>query len=182
VHYFPHHINDYAFATRYLSRDEEVCYIRLRDLYHKNERPHPLDVNDLARYIGFPEDVDTVLRILQQFYEKRDDGWHCNQFDEAIASYRRMGDGGRKGANIRWNEKRNREAIATPSPPDSKANGNQESRITNQESRTSALGKGSSEKRHDGDFSLTTEQREERKSQLAKFMQTFGKPLGANAN
>lgn len=89
MNYFEHHIGDYAEATGHLSILEDGAYSRLLRKAYATERPLPIDVDRVQRLIGARTDEEraAVEAVLHEFFELRDDGWHQERCDEAIAAY-----------------------------------------------------------------------------------------------
>lgn len=89
VNYFELHIGDYAEATGHLSILEDGVYGRLMRKYYATEKPLPRDVKECQRLVGCrtPADRQAVERILGEFFECRDDGWHQHTCDEVIERY-----------------------------------------------------------------------------------------------
>lgn len=117
MHYYSFHIGDYAAHTRHLSLIEDLAYRRLLDLYYMNEKPIVADT--AARLIGMREHGHDVLCVLIEFFEETEEGYINKRADQEIASFKAMSEGGKRGANKRWHNKANGEAIATLSPSDS---------------------------------------------------------------
>lgn len=140
MHYYQHHIGDYAFATSHLSVEEDCAYRRILDLYYDTESPIPDDPAFVAKRIRMLSHVEIVKALLNEFFSLQEDGWHSSRADAEIASYKRMQDGGRNGANKRWSKAGDSHPIATLSPPQSppqaNPNSNQEPVTNNQESTT----------------------------------------------
>ena len=89
MNYYEHHIRDYDAATAHLSWDEDLAYTRLLRWYYRKERPIPADVKEACRQVraqttGQRKAVESVL---QEFFELREDGWHKDTCDEAIAKF-----------------------------------------------------------------------------------------------
>jgi uncharacterized protein YdaU (DUF1376 family) len=89
VNYFEHHIGDYAEATAHLSILEDGAYSRLLRKVYATERPLPVEVERVQRLIGARTDEEraAVEAVLQEFFDLRDDGWHQDRCDAAIAAY-----------------------------------------------------------------------------------------------
>lgn len=132
MNYYQHHIGDFNNATRHLSRIERSIYRDLLELYYDTELPLTSDFERLARRCLVAEcDMPAMRDVLNEFFMLRDDGYHNNRADIEIAAYKRMAEGGKRGADKRWGG--NTPSIATPSPPYDKANANQEPITNNQE-------------------------------------------------
>lgn len=131
MHYYPFHVGDYRSSTAHLSNEEDLCYRRLIDLYYDTEAPISLDVDWVARRLRV--EPYTVKSVLQDFFIEQEDGWFHERCDEEITKYRRMAEGGRKGAAKRWAKGGDKGAIGRLSPPQCTPNSNQEPITKNQE-------------------------------------------------
>jgi uncharacterized protein YdaU (DUF1376 family) len=89
LNYYEHHIRDYDAATSHLSWDEDLAYTRLLRWYYRKERPVPADVAEACRQVRATTKVqrDAVGRVLHEFFDLRDDGWHQQTCDEVIAAF-----------------------------------------------------------------------------------------------
>lgn len=89
VNYYEHHLRDYDAATAHLSWDEDLAYTRLIRWYYRKERPIPADVKEACRQVRAVSKPqrDAVHAVLQEFFELREDGWHKDTCDEAIAAF-----------------------------------------------------------------------------------------------
>jgi uncharacterized protein YdaU (DUF1376 family) len=179
MYWYKRNISDFWYTTRCLKPDEQLCYLHLIDHYHETEKPIPLNVVEVARRLGIDE-IDMINRILQDFFVEEPDGWHRQDCDQGIAAYRKQSVGGKAGAEKRWGPNRvgNGVAMPTPSVSQAKANANQ-NQNHNKEPRVIATDSAPSERRDEGDSSLTTEQKLAR---IAEFKKNFGKSPGAIAN
>lgn len=146
MHYYQHHIGDYAFATSHLSIEEDCAYRRMLDLYYDTEAPIPNDPAFVAKRIRMLSHVETVKALLNEFFILQDDGWHSSRADAEISAYKRMQDGGRNGANKRWSKAGDSHPIATPSlplsTPQANPNSNHKPITNNQEPITPKSPKG----------------------------------------
>lgn len=125
MHYYSHHIGDYASHTAHLTPMEDICYRRMLDLYFMREAPLPKDFQQVARLIRMADSADLVQNVLDEFFQLLEDGYHSARADADIASYQRMAEGGRKGAAMRWSKPGNTRPIATASPSHDDLNANQ---------------------------------------------------------
>ena len=114
MHYYNFHIGDYASHTRHLDYIEDLAYRRLLDMYYMSEKP--IIADQAARLIGMREHGHEVLCVLMEFFTETDEGFINKRADDEIASFKAMSEGGKKGAQKRWGNKVNEEAIATLSP------------------------------------------------------------------
>ena len=89
MHYYEHHIGDYAEATAHLTFVEDAAYCRLIRKYYATEKPLPSDVKSAQRLVGARDkaEKEAVEIILNEFFELRDDGWHNQRCDEEIVRY-----------------------------------------------------------------------------------------------
>lgn len=134
MNYYQHHIGDFNNATRHLSRLERSIYRDLLDLYYDLEKPLQLDFDKLARRIMVEDDERGAMRdVLNEFFVLQDDGYHNARADREIASFQRMAIGGKMGAAKRWAKGSDSPPIATPLPPQAKANANHEPVTMNHE-------------------------------------------------
>jgi uncharacterized protein YdaU (DUF1376 family) len=85
VIWYKFHIGDYISHTMHLDDAEDLAYRRLLDWYYMSEKPLPLDIAKVARRIRLDEDV--VTPVLQEFFEKTDEGYINVRADKEISSY-----------------------------------------------------------------------------------------------
>ena len=76
---------DYIKDTHHLEDAEDLAYRRLIDMYYMTERPIPLDVASVARKIRL--DLDVVELVLNEFFDKQEDGYHNSRCDKEIGAY-----------------------------------------------------------------------------------------------
>lgn len=125
MNYYPFHLGDYAAHTAHLTPIEDIAYRRCLDLYYLREEFLPADPVEIARLIRMREHLDAVEAVLREFFDQSADGWHHARCDAEIASFRRMAEGGRKGAATRWGKGGDSPPMAPPSPPQANPNANQ---------------------------------------------------------
>jgi uncharacterized protein YdaU (DUF1376 family) len=84
--FYKRHIGDYAAATRHLSLLEHGVYNLLLDIYYLSEKPLPVDTRAVQRLVNArsKDEREAVDTLLEEFFEKRDDGWHQSRCDEEI--------------------------------------------------------------------------------------------------
>ena len=126
MHFYRFHISDYMSHTKHLSKDEDLAYRRMLDWMYLHEKPLPLDIRKIGRLIDMRDDEQAISDILDEFFVEQDGGFTQLRVSEEIASYKRMSEGGKRGAKKRWDKEQNREAISTPLPPHANPNANQE--------------------------------------------------------
>ena len=90
MNFFELHIGDYAEATSHLNWLEDAAYSRLLRKYYATERPLPVDLKETQRLVGAKSKAERVAveKILNEFFELREDGWHNPRADEEIERYR----------------------------------------------------------------------------------------------
>lgn len=84
--FYKRHIGDYAAATRHLSLLEHGVYNLLLDIYYLSEKPLPVDTRAVQRLVNArsKDEREAVDTLLEEFFEKRDDGWHQARCDKEI--------------------------------------------------------------------------------------------------
>ena len=172
MNYYQHHIGDFNNATRHLSRLERSIYRDLLDLYSDLEKPLQLDFDKLARRIMVEDGERGAMRdVLNEFFVLQDDGYHNARADREIASFQRMAIGGKMGAAKRWAKGSDSPPIATPLPPQAKANANHEPVTMNHEPVIGKTTRGARLSIHfEPDFQFATEQGiQDVKTEHAKF-------------
>lgn len=87
MHYYKFNIGDYARSTRHLSNEEDLAYRRLLDMYYENEAPIPLETQWVARRIRVASEVVDI--VLQDMFERTEDGWKHARCDAEISEYQR---------------------------------------------------------------------------------------------
>jgi uncharacterized protein YdaU (DUF1376 family) len=87
MHYYQFNIGDYASHTRHLDLLEDLAYRRILDLYYLHERPLNGDATLVAKQIGMRDDAATVRDVLNEFFEKSEDGYFNSRADKEIAHY-----------------------------------------------------------------------------------------------
>lgn len=87
MNFYAFHMGDYMTATKHLSWDEDMAYRRMLDAYYSREEPLPLDLRQIYRLIGASEDRqrEAVQVVLEEFFERCEDGYRNNRADEEIA-------------------------------------------------------------------------------------------------
>jgi uncharacterized protein YdaU (DUF1376 family) len=90
VNYYEHHIRDYDAATSHLSWDQDMAYSRLLRWYYRKEQPIPADVSEACRLVraSTKPQRQAVESVLREFFSLREDGWHKDTCDLAIAKFK----------------------------------------------------------------------------------------------
>jgi len=126
MHFYRFHISDYMSHTKHLSKDEDLAYRRMLDWMYLHEKQLPLDIRKISRLIDMRDDEQAIQDILDEYFERTEEGFTQLRVSEEIASYKRMSEGGKRGANKRWNGEANGEAISRGKAPQANPNANQE--------------------------------------------------------
>ncbi len=87
MHYYQFNIGDYASHTRHLDLLEDLAYRRILDLYYLHERPLNGDAAFVAKQIGMRDEAAIVRDVLNEFFEKTDEGYVNGRADKEIAHY-----------------------------------------------------------------------------------------------
>lgn len=88
MHYYQFNIGDYKSHTDYLTPIEDLAYRRMLDLYYLHEKPLPATAKEVARKIGLRENVAEVELILNDFFDKSEDGYVNYRANEEIDAYK----------------------------------------------------------------------------------------------
>jgi len=95
VKWYKFHVADYQMKTIHLADAEDLAYRRLLDMCYMTERPIPLDTHWVARRIRL--DLDVVEAVLNDFFERTEEGYRNARVDEEISNYNAIVD--RNAAN-----------------------------------------------------------------------------------
>lgn len=87
MHYYSFNIGDYASHTRHLTREEDLAYRRILDLYYLQEKPLSKDPQVVARLILMNDCSTDVERVLNEFFTLGENGWENKRADAEIAKY-----------------------------------------------------------------------------------------------
>jgi uncharacterized protein YdaU (DUF1376 family) len=133
MHYYQFNIGDYASHTRHLDLLEDLAYRRILDLYYLHERPLNDDATVVAKQIGMRDDAATVRDVLNEFFERTDDGYISSRADKEIANFRskieQASRAGKASAERRFNGR------STGVPTDVQPNNKQETINIKQETK-----------------------------------------------
>ena len=90
MNYYEHHLGDYLRDTAHLTMLEDGAYRRLLDAYYIKEAPLPLQIKDVCRLARANQKLErqAVETVLNEFFEKTEDGWRHKRCDEELARYR----------------------------------------------------------------------------------------------
>ena len=96
--YYNFHIGDYTSHTSHLSPMEDLAYRRMLDLYYSTEKPLPKDGEAIGRLIRLRDNPIEVQTVLREFFTISDEGWINNGAEKVLSGFRKMAEGGKKGA------------------------------------------------------------------------------------
>ena len=108
MNYYRRYMGDYLRDTSRLSMLEHGAYNLLLDYYYAEERPIPLDLDQVYRLVRaiMPDERRAVQKILTTYFRKSANGWHNERADEEIqkgtSAIARMAEAGKRGAETRW--------------------------------------------------------------------------------
>jgi len=117
MHYYQFNIGDYQSHTSHLSDIEDLVYRRLLDWYYLHECPIPCDVTQVSRQIRMRSHSDCIADVLQEYFERTDDGWIHHRANKEIAKAGDKSEKASASAKARWSKK-----DANALPPQSEGN------------------------------------------------------------
>lgn len=109
---------------------EDLAYRRLLDWYYLHELPIPLEVTEVARQIRMRTHSDCIASVLQEYFERTDDGWIHNRADKEIAKVGEKSEKASASAKARWKKK-----DANALPTQSEGNATQDTEHITQDTR-----------------------------------------------
>jgi len=133
MHYYQFNIGDYKAATAHLTNEEDLAYRRLLDMYYDSESKIPLDTQWVARRIRVEASV--IRDVLNDMFEKHDDGWFHARCQEVIEAYHAMAEKNRANGRMGGRKKNPLgNPVATDTQPIAKATINYELETINHKS------------------------------------------------
>jgi len=87
MHYYQFNIGDYSSHTQHLDPIEDIAYRRMLDWYYTHEQPLPLDVQEIARQIRMRDHAAAIRDVLNEFFQKTDEGWFSSRAEKEIEHY-----------------------------------------------------------------------------------------------
>ena len=118
MYYYSFNIGDYQSHTSHLSEIEDLVYRRLLDWYYLHEIPIPLEIEETARQIRMRSHTESIAIVLQEYFERTDNGWIHNRANKEIAKAGDKSEKASASAKARWNK---RDANALPTQSESNA-------------------------------------------------------------
>jgi len=121
MHYYQFNIGDYQSHTSHLSDIEDLVYRRLLDWYYLHECPIPLNESEVSRQIRMRSHTESIAIVLQEYFERTDDGWIHHRANKEIAKADEKSEKASASAKARWSKK---DANALPTLSESNATHN----------------------------------------------------------
>jgi uncharacterized protein YdaU (DUF1376 family) len=121
MHYYQFNIGDYQSHTSHLSDIEDLVYRRLLDWYYLHECPIPLNEAEVSRQIRMRSHTESIAIVLQEYFERTDDGWIHHRANKEIAKADDKSEKASASAKARWSKK---DANALPTQSESNATHN----------------------------------------------------------
>lgn len=136
MHYYQFNIADYRKDTQHLTPIEHYIYRELMDWYYLDEQPIPVETQPVTRRLRLgSENTQDVENILEEFFEKTENGFIHGRIEEEIERYMSIAEtaraNGRKGGRPKKPRKTQPVILANPELTQTKAN--QEPITNNQE-------------------------------------------------
>ena len=104
MHYYQFNIGDYKSHTEHLSEMEDLAYRRLLDWYYLHETPIPLDIGETSRQIRMRSHTDCIAIVLQEYFERTDNGWVHGRADKEIEKAGEKSSKAAESAKKRWDK------------------------------------------------------------------------------
>ena len=103
MNYYRRYVGDYLKKTARLSMVEHGAYNLLLDYYYSDEKPLPLNRDELYTMVRAmtPIDRKATDKVLDRYFEARDDGYHNSRADHEIEVSKKARDNGNKGGRPR---------------------------------------------------------------------------------
>jgi uncharacterized protein YdaU (DUF1376 family) len=111
--WYKFHIGDYLTHTAHLNEYEDLVYRRLLDLSYMSEEPLSLDIKAVARKVRL--DVEPVEQILNEFFEKTDEGYVNRRAQAEITKYQAQARNNRE-IGLRGGRPKKTESVSEKNP------------------------------------------------------------------
>lgn len=113
MNYYKRHLGDYARDTAHLSQGQVGAYDLLLDWYYANERPLPLEADDLYRIArAFTTEERRNVSKVMSFFRKDADGYRQKRADTELHDMQARRDANRKVAQDREVKKNGTNRVA----------------------------------------------------------------------
>lgn len=102
--YMPIYTGDYVRDTRHLSPQEHGCYFLLLMHCWDTQGPVPLDERRICAILNARsgDEIETVRRVLAEFFVKMDDGYYNKRIMEEIERHNSISSKRKDAADKRW--------------------------------------------------------------------------------
>ena len=109
MNYYQHHIGDFMRDTAHLSPVEECFYRRALDWYYVNEKPLPLDLDQVNRYLRAKTKTDrtAIGIVLSDFFKKTASGFVHSRCELEIEKFRSKAEANRENGKLGGRPKKN---------------------------------------------------------------------------
>ena len=109
MNYYQHHIGDFMRDTAHLSPVEECFYRRALDWYYVNEKPLPLELNQVHRYLraNTKTDKQAVSTVLSDFFKKTASGFVHSRCEIELEKFRCKKDASKENGKLGGRPKKN---------------------------------------------------------------------------
>jgi hypothetical protein len=115
MHYYQFNIGDYQSHTSHLSEMEDLAYRRMLDWCYLHEKPLPIEPEEVARLVRMRSHSDCIEVVLQEFFERTEDGWISARVNAEIHKVGEKSEKASASAKARWNKKDDANALPTQS-------------------------------------------------------------------
>ena len=105
MHYYQFNIGDYQSHTSHLSEMEDLAFRRMLDWCYLHEKPLPFDADEIARLIRMRSHSDSIAIVLQEYFERNNDGWISLRVIAEILKVGIKSDKASASAKARWGKK-----------------------------------------------------------------------------
>ena len=113
MHYYTFHPKDYMSKTGFLEPLEDLAYRRMLDYCYLNERPLPIDIDEIALLVSMRSHCDSISVVLRYFFELTEDGYINDRVEKEIEAYQEKSEKARVSARARWDKRKPKKAPKT---------------------------------------------------------------------
>lgn len=109
MHKYLHHIGDFMRDTAHLSPVEECFYRRAIDWYYVNEKPLPLDLDQVHRFLRAKTKTDrqAIETVLSDFFQKTASGFQHSRCEIELEKFRSKADANRQNGKTGGRPRKN---------------------------------------------------------------------------
>jgi len=106
MHYYSFNIGDYHSHTAHLELLEDLAYRRMIDFCYLNEKPLPVDVDEIARLIRMRTHSECIANVLRDFFYQLESGeWVNKRIAQEVTEYNKKSEKCKAAALKRWGNK-----------------------------------------------------------------------------